>query len=77
MQLAISIKGGLISENFTLWLQSPKKVPNHSPQQLLFKSKSEIKLPLVQATKFTFGLAQSCDFKVYETKQKNQFRLFY
>jgi hypothetical protein len=25
--------GGLISESFSLWLQCPKKVPNHSPEQ--------------------------------------------
>ena len=28
----VPIKGGLISERFLIWLQSPKKVPNHSPQ---------------------------------------------
>ena len=25
-------KGGLISERFSLWLNSPKKVPNHDPE---------------------------------------------
>ena len=28
-------KGGLISERFSLWPQSPKKVFTHSPEQLL------------------------------------------
>ena len=32
----LNIKGGLISEFLSLWLKSPKKVPNHSPVHLLF-----------------------------------------
>ena len=32
------IKGGLISESFSLWLKSPKKkVPNHYPEHLFFR----------------------------------------
>jgi hypothetical protein len=30
-------KGGLISEGFSLWFQSLKKVPNHCPEHLLFR----------------------------------------
>jgi hypothetical protein len=30
-------KGGLISESFSLWLKSPKKVPNYSPEHLHFR----------------------------------------
>ena len=30
-------KGGLISESFSLWLKSPKKLPNHYPEHLLFR----------------------------------------
>ena len=30
-------KGGLISESFSLWLQSPKKVPSHSAEQLVYR----------------------------------------
>ena len=30
-------KGGLISESFSLWLKSPKYVPNHYPVHLLFR----------------------------------------
>ena len=30
------IKGGLISESFSLWHNSQKKVLNHSPEHLLF-----------------------------------------
>ena len=29
-------KGGLISESFSFWLKSPKKIPNHSPVQTRF-----------------------------------------
>ena len=33
-----NIKGGLISESFSLWLKSPKKkVTTHSPEHILFK----------------------------------------
>ena len=31
-----STKGGLISESFSLWLQSPKKEPNHHPKYPIF-----------------------------------------
>ena len=30
-----NIKGGLISESLSLWLQSPKNVPNHYPELYL------------------------------------------
>ena len=32
-------KGGLISESFSLWLKSPKKGPNHSPEHYPPKKK--------------------------------------
>ena len=32
-------KGDLISESFSLWLKSPKKGPNHSPEHYQFKEK--------------------------------------
>ena len=32
-----SSKGGLITEKLSLWLKSKSKVPNHSPQHLLFR----------------------------------------
>ena len=35
----LKTKGGLISECFTLWLQSPKNVPNHYPE--LFPPKED------------------------------------
>ena len=31
------VKGGLISESFSLWLKSQKKVTNHYPEHLLSK----------------------------------------
>ena len=34
--LACHAKGNLISERFSLWFQSQKIVPNHSPEDLLF-----------------------------------------
>ena len=30
------VKGGLISESFSLWLHPPKNVPNHYSEHLLF-----------------------------------------
>ena len=30
-------KGGLISKSFSFWLKSPKKVPDHNPEHLLFR----------------------------------------
>ena len=30
-------KGGLISESFSLWLKSKKKVPNHAPEHCIFR----------------------------------------
>ena len=35
------IKGGLISESFSLWQNSQKKGLNHSPEHLLFSSESD------------------------------------
>ena len=32
-----SLKGGLISESFSLWLNSTKKLPNHDSEHLLFR----------------------------------------
>ena len=36
-ELCGSTKGGLISESFSFWLKSPKKVPNLHPEHLLFR----------------------------------------
>ena len=33
------IKGGLISESFSLWLKSPKMVSNHAPDHYIPKEK--------------------------------------
>ena len=30
-------KGGLISESFSFWLKSQKRVPNYNPEHLFFK----------------------------------------
>ena len=35
-------KGGLISESFSLWLKSPKNVPNHYPKHHFFTLNSLI-----------------------------------
>ena len=32
-----SAKGGLVSESISLWLKSPKRVSNYSPEHLLFR----------------------------------------
>ena len=32
-----AFKGGLISEKFSHWLQSPKKCANHYPEHVLFR----------------------------------------
>ena len=37
VRMYVLSKGGLISEIFSLWLKSQIKVPNHSPEHLLFR----------------------------------------
>ena len=36
-QSSYNHKGGLISESFSIWLKSHKNLPNHYPEQLLFR----------------------------------------
>ena len=36
-KIKLKTKGGLISESFSLWLKSPKKVPNHYFEHFLFR----------------------------------------
>ena len=34
--LSMNYKGGLISESFSCWLKSTKKIPNRAPKHYLF-----------------------------------------
>ena len=35
--LSMNYEGGLISESFSRWLKSTKKLPNHAPKHYLFR----------------------------------------
>ena len=48
----VSYKGGLISESFLYWLQSPKKCAKNYPEHLLFRW---IELRIVFGTFFEIG----------------------
>ena len=76
-------KGGLISESFSLWLKSPKRVPNHSSEHFFYLTKF-LRLSYLYQSKCLISLfikwlilfALSCE-KIEEIKAAYHFVSFY